>query len=263
MGGTQSLWAMLKKRNSINITMKEIEKWSDELDIISLNEKGKAILKRRYLKGEKYLASSKDAQIIAEGITAFLYSDSYSGGLQLPSLNFHGNLGSIDTLKYFQHYFAICKKFYLLEENSKPDSVHKKLEKDFVLSHIKQEQKFYKEYRNYFESIADKEERLLREKFVKSYLKWIKNKQNPLKTYNYLEIVFWIVLCFVIICLIVLEFCFIEKEWNFVQLFINKGFQKSDELQKQIAIYLLLAFIASFGFAFLRIRKIINTHRMK
>lgn len=243
--------------------MIDFDKWSDELDITSLNEKGTAILKRRYIKGEKYLTSSKDAPIIAEGITAFLYSNSYYGGLQPPPLNFHGNLGSIDTLKYFQQYFAICRKFYLLNENSKPDSVHKKLEKDFVLSHIKQEQKFYKVHRGYFESIADKEERLLREKFVKSYLKWIKDKQNPLKTYNYIEIVFWIILCFVIICLIVLEFCFVTKEWNFVQLFINKEFQKSDELQKQIATYLILAFIASFGFAFHRIKKIINTHRLK
>jgi hypothetical protein len=247
----------------MNTDMKDIDRWSDELDITSLNEKGTAILKRRYIKGENYLTSSKDGPIIAEGITAFLFNSSYFGGLQLPPLNFHGKLGSIDTLKYFQQYFAICRKFYLLNENSKPDSVHKKLVKDFVLRHIKQEQKFYEEHRDYFESIADKEERLLREKFVKSYLKWIKNKQNPLKTYNYIEIVFWIVLCFVIICLIVLEFCFVTKEWNFVQLYINKVFQKSDELQKQIAIYLILAFIASFGFAFLRIKNIITTHRLK
>lgn len=241
----------------------DFDTWSDELDITSLNEKGTAILKRRYIKGENYLKSSKDAPIIAEGITAFLYSNSYSGGLQLPPINFSGNLGGIDTVKYFQQYFEIRKKFYLLKENSKPDSVHKKLLKDFILSHIKQEQKFYKEHKEYFESIEDKEERLLREQFVKSYLKWIKNKQNPLKTFEWLEIGFWILLLIAITCLIVFEFCCVEKEWNFVQIFINKRFLKSDELQKQIVASLFLAFIGSATFGFVRIYKIFKSHIIK
>jgi hypothetical protein len=244
--------------------MIDFDKWSDELDITSLNEKGTAILKRRYyIKGENSLTLSKDSPIIAEGITAFLYSNSYSGGLQLPPINFSGNLGGIDTVKYFQQYFEIRKKFYLQKENSKPDSVHKKLFKDFILSHIKQEQKFYKEHKEYFESITDKEERQLREKFVESYLKWIKNKQNPLTIFEYLEIGFWILLFVIISCLIVFEFCFVEKEWNFVQIFINKRFLKSDELQKQIVVYLFVALIGSVGVGFMRIMKIFKAHIIK
>lgn len=244
----------------MNTEKLDFDSWSDELDVNSLNQKGIAILKRRYIKGTDYLTSWDNSIIIAKGITAFLFSNSYSGGLQLPPINFNGKLGAIDTIKYFQQYYEICKKFYLLNENSKPNSVHKKLEKEFLLRHIKQEQQFFKELKAYLECIVDKEERLLKEQYVLSYLKWIKNKQNPLKTIDYLEIGFWIFLFLAICFLIVFEFCFIEKEWNFIQILINKRFLKSDELQKQITVYLILALIGSVSLGFVRIKKIFKTH---
>ena len=60
---------------------------------------------------------------------------------------------------------------------------------------------------------------------------------------------------------IVLEFFWINKEWNFVQS-INQEYNQRDELSQQVLIYLIIAFIGSFGFAFLRIKKIIKTYKI-
>lgn len=241
--------------------MQDYDIWSDELDWNSLNDRGDAILKRRYIKADKYLTLFNDSPIVVEGITAFLYSNSYAGGLQLPPLNFRGVMDDLDINKYFKQYYEIRNKFYLQKENKKPDSIHKNLDKEFILTHIKQETNFYSKYKNYFESIPDNQERTNRQQFVKSYLKWIKAKRNSLKLSNYFELFLWVLLCLIIIGLIILELFFADKEWNIVQS-INKLFQKSDELQRQIVIYLFIAFIASFVIAFIRIKRIWKEHRI-
>lgn len=239
----------------------DFDTWSDELDWSSFNEKGNAILRRRFIKGDSYLTLFDDAPIVAEGITAFLYSNTYYGGLQLEPLHFHSSVDNFDIKKYFQQYFAIRKKFYLLTANSKPDSVHKNLEKEFILNHIKQENSFYEKHRNYFESIKDENEKEKRKNFVESYLKWIKAMRNPLRLTDYLELTFWVLLCLSIVFFIILELFWTKEKWNFVQL-INKLFTDSDDLGKQIVAYLILPFIGSFGIAFIRIKKILKTHRI-
>lgn len=240
---------------------KDYDKWSDELDSNSLNEKGVAILKRRYIKGDKYLNLFDDSPVIAEGITAFLYSDSYASELQLPTLISRSVMDNLDVNKYFQQYFAIRKNFYQKKEKTKPDSIHKNLDKEFILNHIKQETRFYSKYKDYFETINDNQEKIIRQKFVKSYIKWISDKRKPLKLLNYLELISWFFLCLMVTGLIILELFYTNREWNIIQS-INKLFQKSDDIQRQIISKLVFAFIASFAFAFIRIKKIVKEHRI-
>ncbi|MDD2445889.1 MAG: hypothetical protein PHX09_03670 [Clostridia bacterium] len=235
----------------------DCETYSDEIDLDSLNKNGNAILKRRYIKDGEYLTQLTNSLIVAEGITAFLFSNTYGDGLQLPPLT-NNTTDNFDENEYFQKYFEIRRRFYLQKEKVKPNSVHKNLDKKFIFTHYKQEKSFYLKYKDYFESISDKKEKYNKEKFAKSYLKWIKNKRDPLSFLNRLEVLFWCLWCFMIIGLIILEFFFGNSEWNF----INKKFQDSDELQKQIIIYLILAFIASFLGAFARIKKILKQHRI-
>lgn len=249
------------KIDDLLIDKKEYDTPSDELDWNSLNERGDAILKRRYIKDGKYLTLLNESSIVVEGITAFLYSDSYGGELQLLPLNFCGAKENLEVDKYFQQYFAIRKKFYLQKEKSKPNSTQKNLEKEFILNHIKQEKRFYSKYKDYFKSIKENKEKTEKKMFVKSYLKWIENKRNPLKLLNYVELILLISLCLIIIGLIILELFFTNKEWNIIQN-INKLFQQSDELQRQIVIFLVLAFIASFLYSFTRIKKILKEHKI-
>jgi hypothetical protein len=243
----------------MNMDRFDFDTWSDDLDLESLNKKGKAVLKRRFIKNDRFLTLSDNAPIVAEGITAFLFSNNYSGGLQLLPINFQNASSSVEFSKYFQKYFEICRKFYMISANSKPDSVHKKLDEEFILSHIKQEEYFCKKYRSYFERIQDVKEKENRKNFVKSYLKWIKHKQNPLKLSNYLELSIWGLLCFLIVSLIILELFWTKEEWNFVPR-INKAFTNSDDFQNQIVTFLLLALIGSIVPAFKRMKKILNTH---
>ncbi len=243
---------------------KEYDTWSDELDWQSLNKEGIAILKRKYIKGneyiEKYTTYPEKAPIVAQGIAAFLFSHS-TGGMELIPLTFNETKNNIDISKYYNKYFSIRKSFTLQKEKAKPDSVHNNLEKDFLLNHIKQEEKYLKGLNHFFETIENKEEREMRRKYVLSYLKWIKNKKNPLKAKNYIELSFWIVLCLFIVCLIALEFFWIDSNWNFVQK-IHQGYSERDSLSQQVLISFVVAFLGSFGFGFLRIKQILKTHKI-
>jgi len=239
--------------------------WIDELDWHLLNEKGIAVLRRKYIKGkeyiEPYMSHPEKAPIVAKGIVAFLFSNTYSGGIQLIPLTSDGNRKEIDIKQYYQQYFLIRKKFIFKTEKSNPDSIHKNLERTFLSNHIKQEKSYYRSYKKYFETIKSKEESLLREKYALSYLKWIDNKRKPLKVKNYFELLFWITLCLTIVSIIVLEFFWVDSNWNIVQS-INKEFIHRDELSQQILIFLFIAFISSFSFGYLRIKKIFKTHRI-
>jgi len=243
---------------------KNYDTWTDELDWQMLNEEGIAILKRKYIKGkiyiEPYRTHPEKAPIVANGIAAFLFSNSYIGGIQLVPLTFN-ETRIIDISKYYQRYFSIRKKFILQKEKAKPDSVHKNLEKDFLQNHINQEKKYIKTLNHYFETIENKEEREMKRKYVLSYLKWIKKKKNPLKAINYVELSLWTILCLFIVFLIVLEFFWVDSDWNFVQK-INQEYTQRDSLSQQILIYLIIVFLGSFGIGFLRIKQILKTHRI-
>ena len=244
---------------------KNYDTWTDELDWRMLNEEGIAVLKRKYIKGKEYIelytTHPEKAPIVANGIAAFLFSNSYFGGIQLVPLTFNETRNNIDIRKYYQQYFSIREKFILQKEKAKPDSVHKNLEKDFLQNHIKQEKKYLKTLNHYFETIENKEEREMKRKYVLSYLKWIKKKKNPLKAINYIELSLWTILCLFIIFLIVLEFFWVDSDWNFVQK-INQEYTQRDSLSQQILIYLIIAFLGSFGIGFLRIKQILKTHRI-
>ncbi len=244
---------------------KNYDTWTDELDWQMLNEEGVAALKRKYIKGkeyiEPYMTHPERAPIVANGIAAFLFSNSYSGGIQLVPLTFNETRNNIDISKYYQQYFLIRKKFMLQKEKAKPDSVHKNLEKNFLQNHIKQEKKNTKTLNHYFETIENKEEREMRRKYVLSYLKWIKKKKNPLKAINYIELSSWTVLCLFIVFLIVLQLFWVDSHWNFVQK-INQEYTQRDSLSQQILIYLITAFLGLFGTGFLRIKQILKTLRM-
>lgn len=251
--------------NNDNMSLKDYDSWEDILDWRMLNEEGIAILKRKYIKGteyiEPYMTYPERAPIVANGITAFLFSNSYFGGMQLVPLTFSETKNNIDISQYYQQYFLIRKKFTLQKEKGKPDSVHKNLEKEFLLNHIKQEKEYFKTIDNYLETIKNKEEREIRKRYVISYLKWINNKKNPLKIINYAELFAWTILCLFIVFLIILEFFWTDSTWNFVQK-INLAYTKRDSLSQQILIYLILAFFGSFGFGFLRIKQILKTHKI-
>lgn len=218
----------------------DCETYSDEIDLDSLNKYGNAILKRRYIKDGEYLTQLTNSLIVAEGITAFLFSNTYGGGLQLPPLT-NNTTDNFDENEYFQKYFKIRRRFYLQKENVKPNSVHKNLDKKFIFTHYKQEKSFYLKYKNYFESITDNEVKYDREKRVKSYLKWIRYKRKKLFFNNLSKII--LCLCgLMFFGLIILELFFGKSEWNF----INKKFQDSDEMQRNIFISLFSIFAVSF-----------------
>ncbi|HED05644.1 MAG TPA: hypothetical protein ENI61_03040 [Ignavibacteria bacterium] len=244
---------------------KNYDTWTDELDWQRLNKEGIAALKRKYIKGKEYIelytTYPEKAHVVAKGIAAFLFSNSYFGGLQLVPLTFNETRNNIDISRYYQQYFLIRRKFMLQKEKAEPDSVHKNLEKVFLQNHIKQEKKYLKTLNHYFESIENKEEREIRRKYVLSYLKWIKKKKNPLKAINYIELSLWTILCLFIVFLILLEFFWVNSDWNFVQK-INQEYTQRDSLFQQILIYLIIAFLGSFGIGFLRIKQILKIHRI-
>ena len=184
---------------------KRYDTWTDELDWRMLNDEGISVLRRKYIKGknyiEPYMTHPERAPIVANGIAAFLFSNSYFGGIQLIPLKLSETKNNIDISKYYQQYFLIRKKFALQKEKAKPDSVHRNIEKDFLINHIKQEKKNLKSLKYYFDTIENKDEKEIRKKYVHSYLKWIRNKKNPLKAINYIELFAWIILILFIIFL--------------------------------------------------------------
>lgn len=240
------------------------DSWSDEIDWQLLNERGNAVLRRRYIKDgeyiEYYMSFPDKSEVIVEGIAAFLFSSTFYGEPQLLPITFKDFKNDFDISRYFIKYYSIRKTFTLQIEKTKPESIHENLEKSFLLNHIKEERKYYKNSKKYFETIKNKEEQKLRKQYVLSYLKWIKDKKNPLKILNYIELIFWIVLCLIVIILLGFEFFWIDKDWNLVQS-INNEYEQRDKFTQQILIYLIFAFIGSFGFAFIRIKKILTKHR--
>ena len=254
-----------KSARQLNMNSQNYDTWTDELDWRMLNEEGLSVLRRKYIKGknyiEPYMTHPERAPIVANGIAAFLFSNSYFGGIQLMPLSFSETKNNIDISEYYKQYFLIRKKFTLQKEKAKPDSVHRNIEKDFLINHIKQENKYLKSLRYYFETIENKDEKELRKKYVNSYLKWIKNKKNPLKAINYIELLSWIILILLIIFLIVLEFFWTNSDWNFVQK-INTEYTQRDGLSQQILVYLLFAFGGLSVTGFLRVKQILKTHRI-
>ncbi|MBI0401135.1 hypothetical protein [Cyclobacterium marinum] len=235
--------------------------WIDELDFRRLDEDGLFVLRRKYIKNENYIepysTHPERAPIVANGITAFLFSNSYFGGIQLMPLTFSETKNNIDIKEYYKHYFLIRKKFTLQKEKAKPDSVHRNIEKDFLLNHIKQEKKSLKKLEDYLETIADKHERKIRKQYVISYIKWIKNKKNPLRTIHYVELFAWVILCLLIVFLLALEFFWTDSDWNFVQN-INKEYTRRDSLSQQILVSLIVFFGGVSVTGILRIKKFLK-----
>lgn len=244
---------------------KEFDNWCDDIDIDKLNNEGIAILKRKYVKDgdyiEKYLTYPNKAKIVAIGICAYLFSNSYYCGKQLKPFTFSEINNNVDLVKYFEKYFEIRKKFALQRLKSNPKYINKDIVKIFLLEHIKEESNYKKKLKLYFSTIDNKEERVKRKKYVRAYIEWIKNKRNPLKAKNYFELFFLILICFVIIITVVFEFFWIDMDWNYVQK-INKFYTGKDELSKKIMFFLITTFFGSFVFCIKRVRKILNTYKI-
>ncbi|MEI6346841.1 MAG: hypothetical protein WCP69_02730 [Bacteroidota bacterium] len=243
---------------------KEFDNWSDDIDIDKLNNEGIAILKRKYVKDgdyiEKYLTYPNKAKIVAIGICAYLFSNSYYGGKQLKPFTFSEINNDVDLVKYFENYFEIRKKFALQILKNNPKYINKDIMKMFLLNHIKEERKNNKNLKLYFSTIDNKEERVKRKKYVHAYIEWIKNKRNPLRAKNYYELFFLSLICFVIVCTVIFEFFWIDMDWNYVQR-INKLYTGKDELSKKVIICLIPIFLGLFSVCFKRVCKILNTYK--
>ena len=267
MVGLKISWGQSNKQYR-DMIEREYDNWIDEIDIRSLEDTGKAILHRKYTKDDKYidlyLSYPDKALVVAKGITAYLFGNSFSGGIQLPPINMIMDKSNIDIYEYFNKYFSICKTHFIKLEKSKPNSVHSDLNKRFLVAHIKYEKNNFRFCKDYFDNPKyDKNENLLRKEYSKSYIKWIKAKRRQLSLINKIEIGFLMSFCFLIISFLILNFFLIDEQWNLVQK-INRLIDNSkSETSKEIGIYIWAGFIGLFSVATIRIRKIFKSHKIK
>lgn len=228
------IWGFLLFYGNVNQDMnmsnlksiKDYDYSEDSLDIMVFDETGVAILRRKLVKNKQYLfpyvLQPEKAEIVAKGITAFLFSDSYGGKYQLIPISWSSTRdNSFDISVYFNQYFAVCKKFYVENEKSKADSVYRDLDKEFIKFHINKETKNYKESKSFLlESNNGRLFDLNKDSYVLSYLKWIRKKTSNTEI-DYLRLIF-----FGFILILLVSFCllqFILKDWkyNYAQIIVN------------------------------------------
>ena len=218
------------------------ENWVDEIDIRNLEENGEAVLRRKYLIGndyaESYPSHPEKAPIVAKGVTAFLFGNTYFGGLQLPPINTILAKGKFNISDYFERYYSIHKKRFNDLKKTEPDYVHSNSDKRFLRSHIKAEisnLKFSKEYFN--NPKYDKTENNLKKAYALSYIKWIKSK-GPLTFIDKVELGYLSTICLLILLYLFFSFSENTSPYNFA-LRINQLIDHSKgDTTKEIGKYI-------------------------
>lgn len=215
----------------------------DVLDIKMFDETGVAILRRKLVKNKvflfEYSSHPKKAEIVAKGITAFLFSISYGGKYQLVPISWSSTKEkSFDVNVYFNEYFAVCKKFYVENEESKADSVHRDIEKEFIKFHIKSEAKNYKESKPFlFESDNSRLFELNKNSYVLSYLEWIRKKKSNTKI-DHLRLILWFFILILMVSFCLLQFILKDWRYNYARLIVNSIDKIESETVKYLGRYL-------------------------
>lgn len=119
--------------------------------------------------------------------------------------------------------------------------------------------KFSNTYFN--DSFRDKDENLWRKSYVNSYIKWIKTKR-PLSLINKIEIALLICLSILIISIVMMNFLWIDKQWNYAQI-INRLIDNSkSNMAKEIGKFVWLAFLGLFSVSIIRMKQILKAHKI-
>lgn len=249
----------MKTKKQINV----FDYSSDELDIRLFDEKGIAILRRKLIKGESYLypytSHPEKAQIVAQGITAFLFSASYGGKYQLEPLSWSTTQQkSFDISEYFTQYFAVCKKLYIDKQKSEASSVHKNMDDEFIKFHIKDERQKYKKSKVYLsEKNTNRLSDLDKSSYVNSYLKWI-NKKDKRKKTDYLLLTILAIIQILLILFCLLQFILKDWEYNYVQKVVSYLDNIESETVQDFGRFLNVGIVSVIYWCYKKFNKILK-----